>query len=403
MESSDNCRILIVGERFYPEEFLINDVVDFWIERGLDIKVLTQYPSYPYGKVFTNYTNKLFAKEDYKSAIVYRFKTIEGYKDKKINKIINYLAFVILGSYKAICLSTKVDKVFVYQTGPLTQAIPALLLKKIFNKKLIIWTWDLWPDTVYSYGFKKTRLKAFFLDKFVSWIYQSADTILISSPGFKDSLLKYAPNKSIEVLSNWIKPTISIPSNINLEFSVEKQHFLFAGNIGRVQNIENIILGFQIANMTNPSICFHIVGDGSELSTLQSLVKSKCIPNIYFWGRFSESEMFDFYEKTDFLVISLKPDDVYEKYIPSKFQTYLHTGKPILCAMRGTVSEIVRDENLGISADPGSPSEIAHAFLKILALSAFQKKEIKLRAKNVLKAKYDRSVNLNRLTEIILG
>lgn len=403
MESSEKFRILIIGERFYPEEFLINDVVDFWLEMGLDVTVLTQYPSYPYGKVFPNYTNRLFGKENYKSAKVFRFKTIEGYRDSKLAKVINYLVFVILGSYKAICLRNTVDKVFVYQTGPLTQAIPAILLRKIFKKKFIIWTWDLWPDTVYSYGIKKTKIKTFFLDKFVSFVYKSADTILISSPGFKDSLLKYAPLKNFEVLSNWIKPIISKPIGSSLNFSVEKLHFLFAGNIGKVQNIENVILGFQIAFKKNPNISFHLVGDGSELNNLKKLVKSRSIPGVYFWGRFTESEMLEFYEKTDFLVISLNPDNVYEKYVPSKFQTYLQTGKPILCAMHGTVSEIIQNEALGITTEPGNPVEIAKAFLEIITFSAFQKEEIKLRSSNIIKSKYNRSVNLKRLTEIVFS
>jgi len=400
MVSQNKNRLLVIGERFYPEEFLINDVVDFWIDHGINVSILTQYPSYPQGKVYENYPNKLFGIDHYKSALIYRVKTIEGYKNSKFLKVLNYLAFVLLGSIKAVQLAKKTDTVFVYQTGPLTQAIPAIILKKLFRKKLIIWTWDIWPDTVYSYGFKKTKLKSFVLDRFVSSIYKNADKILISSPGFSDTLSKYAAQKKIEVIPNWIKPLEASLVN-NIDFKKDSFHFLFAGNVGKVQNLQNVIKGFHIARTMVTKINLHIVGDGSDLVELKSFVKSDSIQNVHFWGRFSESETTNFYHKTDFLIISLKADDVYEKYVPSKFQTYLKAGKPILCAMKGTVSHIVQKEQLGYLADPAIPEKIADAFLALTKLSNTQKQEIYLRSNQVLNANYNRMKNLNRLLDIV--
>ena len=56
-------KALLISEVFYPEEFLINDIVLEWTEKGYEIDVLTRNPSYPYGEVSDGYRNKLFQKE----------------------------------------------------------------------------------------------------------------------------------------------------------------------------------------------------------------------------------------------------------------------------------------------------------------------------------------------------
>ena len=157
----------------------------------------------------------------------------------------------------------------------------------------------------------------------------------------------------------------------------------------------------MLAKQSNSEICFHIVGDGSALESLKLLVQEKQIPDVQFWGRFSENEMHVFFEKTDFLIISLKPDDVYERYIPSKFQTYLDIGKPILCAMNGTVAQSVKDNNIGIVTDPRGIEQIGNAFNNLTKLTDIEKAKIKETSQEMLNTYYNRERNLNRLTEII--
>lgn len=45
-------KILILTERFFPEEFLINDLAAEWRSAGHEVEVLTQVPSYPWGPDF---------------------------------------------------------------------------------------------------------------------------------------------------------------------------------------------------------------------------------------------------------------------------------------------------------------------------------------------------------------
>ena len=53
-------KVLVLGEAFYPEDFLVNDLVREWEKSGFQFEVLTRAPSYPFGKVYKGYKNKLY-------------------------------------------------------------------------------------------------------------------------------------------------------------------------------------------------------------------------------------------------------------------------------------------------------------------------------------------------------
>src|SRR5574344_1825966 len=118
-------KILVISEVFYPENFLINDLVKEWKKQGYIVDVLTQYPSYPQSYIFKGYENKSNSIEDWEGSKIYRYKFIEGYKYSKIKKFCNYIQFVIGGKRIAKQIGNNYDIVFVSQTGPLTVTIPA--------------------------------------------------------------------------------------------------------------------------------------------------------------------------------------------------------------------------------------------------------------------------------------
>ena len=157
MALKSNKKILVVTECFFPEEFKINDIVLSWKQKGYDVDVLTLSPTYPLGKVFNGYRNKLFSKGVYKGVNVFRLRAITGYKSSLIKKITKYINFMILGSFVSIFIGRRYDYVFGFNIGALTSMLPAVLVHKIYKKPLTLWAQDLWPDSIYAYGFKKTK------------------------------------------------------------------------------------------------------------------------------------------------------------------------------------------------------------------------------------------------------
>ena len=63
-------RILIYTNHFYPEQFKINEVVDWMSKEGFHIRVITCIPNYPLGKFFKGYGIKSIRDDYYRNNVI---------------------------------------------------------------------------------------------------------------------------------------------------------------------------------------------------------------------------------------------------------------------------------------------------------------------------------------------
>lgn len=391
-------KALVIGEAFYPEDFLINDLVQEWEKEKYDFEVLTRAPSYPFGKVYKGYKNKIYQTTYFNTIKIHRFPVWQGYEKSVLIKVLNYFSFVFWSFWIILFIGRRFDRVFIYQTGPLTLATAGILMKKFFGAKVVIWTQDLWPETVYAYGFKRTKFLSFCLDHFVKWIYKNCDSILVSCEGFTERIHRYVPEKRIDFVPNWslmeYKPTakVKLPGSLN---------FTFAGNVGKVQNLDNVVKGFGLFVRSNPTAYLNIIGDGSYLNELKELVNRENISNVNFTGRIPLSEMPDYYQASDVLIISLKNVPLYEIMIPSKFQAYLTTQKPIFAIFNGEVRKMVEQYQIGYGAAPDNIEDIAKVFSAFLKLSADEKQSMSESAATLLNGIFDKKQIVEKINSRI--
>lgn len=400
-------KVLVITEVFAPEEFLINDLVFTWKAQGYSVSVLTKNPSYPQGKIFPGYRNWLFQNEVLNEVPVSRVQFIPGYKINKLVKILNYIWNMILGFLWAIKNGGKYNSVFIYQTGPLTFSSIGILIKIIYKQKITIWTQDVWPETVYAYGIAKNKISRIILEKFVGWVYSHCDNITVSCPGYIPIIQIYCPLKNIRYIPQWsFTKKLIEPNDDNNEITYPgKFNFVFAGNIGTVQNLENVLLGFQkyIEKTANQEVWLNMIGDGSLLNTLKDMVATNNIRNVKFWGRLKSSDMPYFYEKADVLIVSLENSPIYNLTIPAKFQSYLNAEKPIFGIINGETANLINNYSLGWVASPDSISKIASLFLEI-ASSNFDILDTKTKnASILLEEQFNRNKIIKTFTELVFN
>lgn len=389
-------KALIIGEAFYPEDFLINDLVKQWKLEGYEMEVLTSSPSYPYGKVFEGYRNKLYQATDFEGIKVHRFPVVEGYQDSTILKVLNYLSFVFFSFWVVLLIGRRFDRVFVYQTGPLTVALPGVWIKKLFGAKLTIWTQDLWPDTVYAYGFKKTKFLKWVLNNLVGHVYRNCDHIFISCKGFEERIREYVSDRPIRWVPNWpiiifekVEP-IKLPGKFN---------FTFTGNIGKVQNLINVVKAFKPVEQKYPEAFLNLVGNGSYMTEVKASVEELKLQNVHFPGRRPVEEMPAYFEASDVLFLSLVDYPIYDYMIPSKFPTYLTAQKPIFAIMKGEVPKMVAEYNIGLSAHPKNIEEITKGFIGFLKMKPDERTKLSVNASHLLNEKFDRNDAIEILTK----
>lgn len=359
-------KILIIAERFNPEEFGINDLAKAWVKEYKEVAVITQVPSYPFDKVFKGYENRIIQKELWNEITIHRVYSVLGYTRNKYIKVLSYFSFAFFASMAAIVFGRKYDYVYIYQVGPLTQAIPGIILKYLFNKKLFIWTLDIWPESVFAYGFKKSLILRKSLDLFVRIVYRSCDSIFVSCKGFEYKIKRYAPNAKIYFTPQWVPDGLNFNGASPSMEMKEGFNFTFAGNVGKVQNLENVILGFSKLSQNGQKSYLNIIGDGSNLSSLKALVESNGIKNVIFWGRRPMEEMPKWFLASDVLIVSLIDKPIFSLTIPAKFQAYLAANRPILSVMNGELTNMVEDSQIGYGVNPSDLDMIKGGFERFI-------------------------------------
>lgn len=381
-------RILIVTEVFYPENGLINDFVTELVSRGYHIEVLTQHPSYPLGRVFEGYKNDDYSVDEWKGVKIHRFKVVEGYRDSKLKKIANYYKFVRQGGQIARRIGGDFDHILVYQTGPLTLALPAVAIKKKFGTPLTTWTFDIWPDAVYAYGFPRGFPLTAFLSSVIKKVYRNSDNIFVNSRNFIPSIERYAPGKPVYYAPSWLIDEPQQKSVIKLDS--RKFNFTFTGNISKAQNLENVMLGWQKAGLQSDAI-LNIVGDGSSLNHLKELVAQEKIEGVVFHGRQPSAQILDILDQSSVLVMPLVSDPGIMKTEPYKLQSYLMAGKPIFGVIDGAGREIIDDNKLGLCAQPYDVADIAAKFIEMINFEQANCAQMYDRSQTLRAQRYDRS------------
>ena len=396
--------ILIVTEVFFPEKFNINDVALSWKNKGYDVDVLTLVPTYPLGKVFSGYKNSFFRKDEYQGINIFRVRAVTGYRNSAVKKILKYVNFMVFGGIAAIFLGRRYDYVFGFNLGSLTDMLPAVVIRKLYKKPTMFWVQDVWPDSVYAYGFKKTKILSIFLDSFVKFMYQNITNIAISSKGFESKLEPYI-KKGLKFCyaPNWA-------NDLNVDVDVDpialsktqKVHFTFAGNVGKVQNLENIVNAFQLLPKDyQEKTQLNIIGDGSNLENIKLL--SRNCSNIVFFGQKSRNEMASFYKSSNFLIVSLVDKPIFSSTVPGKLQTYIVAKKPILAIINGETADIVNDNNLGVSVDPSNVRLIIETFKKCIDMPENEKSEFTINNTKLLETTFKKDNIINRMTSQLIG
>jgi len=349
-------KILVVCQYYYPEPFRITDVCESLVHMGHDVTVLTGLPNYPEGHILDGYRNGKKRAEVLNGVKIYRCFEL-GRGNNSLKLFLNYLSFAVSGSLKAFFIKDKFDVVFVNQLSPVMMGIPAMIYRKKNKKKILLYCLDLWPDSLVAGGIKEGSI-IYNIFKIISkWIYNSADSIAVTSSMFIDYFNnKFGINKQkIFHLPQYAEDIFTESVEVEKD---DKNNFVFAGNIGEMQSIETIVKAAnELRNQSN--IIFHIVGDGSKLEDCKILAKELELDNIIYYGRKPVSEMPYFYGLADAMLLTLKNNKTISYTLPGKIQSYMAAGKPIIAAINGEANRVIKEADCGLCCEAENHIELA--------------------------------------------
>src|SRR5690606_27241520 len=124
--------------------------------------------------------------------------------------------------------------------------------------------------------------------------------------------------------------------------------------------------------------------------------------NVFFKGYVPPSEIFSLLAGADILAVHLRDDPLFKITIPSKTQSSMALGKPILMAVGGEANDIVESAGAGLTAEPQSVSSIQSA-LKVLLNRRDEWPDMGARARVFYEENFSLGVNYKKLDEILDG
>lgn len=348
-----NKRVLLVTQYFYPENFKSNDIAFELAKKGYKVDVLTGIPNYPEGKYYNGYN--IFSKRIEKINDVRIFRALQTPRGKNSGSllILNYLTYAFFASFWAFFLSffRKYDCIIVHEPSPITQGIPAIIVKKIQSIPLYFWVLDIWPDAIISSGGIKNKKIIHFVDLLVKFLYKNSNKILISSKGFKDLIMAKGINEDkIEYFPNWSDDILKMSENYNIPKLPEGFIIMLAGNLGKPQNLEMLMKAIIELKDIN-ELKWVFIGDGSKKEWLDKFIKENSLEKVAFtYGRYPFEAIPAFYKKANAMLLTLKGEYPHLKaVVPARLQSYMASKKPIIAMIDGGGAELINESNCGYS------------------------------------------------------
>lgn len=396
-------KILVVTPVFWPEAFRINDLVQAWVEQGHEVEVLTGRPNYPHASQFPDHSWHGPLTEKALGARILRVPVFPRGQARAYELGLHYMSFVILGSLRLLLhRSADWDRIFVFQTSPVTVAIPALLARMCSGAPVVLWVQDLWPEAVTSSGLVGNRVFGSILAWLSTALYRASDRLVTQSQAFLESLsARGVPAKRLAFVPNWAEDFYLSADPEAGDGQVEGRPFtvLFAGNLGRGQGADTMLQAMQCLRF-HPMVRWRLVGEGALKPWLQAQVEDLGLSSrVEFLPACPPEAMPPLFAAADALLVCLRKDPVYTMTVPGKLQSYLASGRPVLGCIDGEGARIIWESGAGLVAPAEDAEALAAQVLALMELEPEARSAMGARGRTWFLEHYLRGVCIAQLDQ----
>lgn len=359
-------KILVICQHYWPENFRITEICEALVERGHQVTALVGLPNYPTGVIPEEYKHFRNRRQVHNGVQIRRCFEI-GRRPGKIGLAINYVSYMTSACFKALFLKRDYDVIYAFSTSPVLMSLPAAFLRCFTSKKYMVYVLDPWPACLAVMNVYEGSFLYAFMKKVSKWVYGKADKLIYSSKQFQGYLKDV---HHLDVPDEHYMPQFAddvFAEPLPAKKAEAQKHFVFAGNIGKVQAVEVLIQAAAL--LKDEPIHWHFVGDGSSLEDCQSLSQELGMKNqITFYGRKPLEDMPKYYAMADALLVSTRNNLSINDTLPGKVQSYMAAGRPILGSIGGETAYVVAKANCGFCApadDPEAFAQVVRQFLTV--------------------------------------
>jgi len=290
-------------------------------------------------------------------------------------------------------------------TNPIIFLFVMPILKMHKNFKWILLCHDVFPDNFAI--LKKINKETIFyrlICRYFDWVYSSADKIICVGRDMKTVISnKIGCSNQVYYVSNWVnefdvKP---IPRN-QVDFFIsagltQKIVFQFFGNIGPLQNIDNLLRAIALVKSKNAAFVF--IGGGLCVKKLLEFISEHQDLDIRYLEVLPMAQNSMGLAMCDVALVGLQKGMI-GLGVPSKAYFSMAADKPILgfVESKSEIGLIIAEHQIGWQCEPDAPDELAE---KIDYICSNPQEIMKMSPRKLFEESYTGVKSLSKISEII--
>jgi len=388
--------------QYYPPDTsatapIVKDVAEA-LGRDHQVKVLAGRPSYAPKERHPYY---LLRKEARGSIKVERVGSTAFHRGKRLNRLANYLSFMILGSLRAMLMRPRPD-VVIAMTDPPMISLAAAMVAFVRRSRFVYNIRDLHPDMAVAAGIRIPRIAVALWERAHRWALRRAALVVLLGEDMRDRVVAKGVAKERAVVVRdgaWpLEPAsgdADIARQVRGDFDFVLVH---AGNLGFAGDWDMLLAAAK--DMASDGVGTVFIGDGARKSEL--VRKAAEAPNVRFLPFFPSDKLPDVLAAADIHIVAVRPG-LDGLVVPSKLYPILMAGKPVLVVApeASDAARIVREYGCGAVV---SPTDVAGLVAAVRRLAA-DRKGLAALGQHALKASgaFSRERELSRLVGYIEG
>lgn len=377
---------------------------------GLDVTVLTGIPNYPSGVVAAGYSSVRSSREVLDGVAVRRTPLYPSHDASALRRLANYASWALSAAAlgQGVLRSSSVALVY---SSPATAALPAMVARRLWGTPYVLLVQDVWPDSVFASGFLEGRTGRHarrVLDALIGATYRGAHHVAVTSPGMLELLVsRGVPRDKLSVVHNWASeeqaPDVPLEDvrALRTSWGADDDDFvmMYAGNHGQAQNLEPVVETF--AELQADADC-HLVLVGDGVSKAGLIARAQGHPRIHFLPPVPHDEVATLMQASDAQLVSLADRPLFAVTMPSKVQSILAAGVPLVVAARGDAADVVMSAGAGLAVAPGDRQGLHDAVRRLADSHRDERRAMGRRGRDWYHAHMSRRVGAGELRRLLL-
>ena len=399
-------RVAILTQYYPPEPIpKPHELARGLAERGHEVLVITAFPNYPAGKLYSDTRLRLWQWETLDGIRILRLPLYPDHSRSVVRRVLNYGSFAVAAGLLGSVLSGPVD-VMCAEHPPLTIGLAAWVIGRLRRVPFLYAVNDLWPESVEATGMVQSRRLLDYVGRLERFVYRRVAAIAVISPGVKANLFgKGVPPEKVHVIPHWADESLYRPVPPDPQLARDlgmagRFNVVFAGQLGLAQGLD-VVLDAADELSDLPDVQFVLVGDGTDADRLRQAAGQRDLRNVRFLGRQPAERMPHIFAVSDVLLVHLRDEPLFRITIPSKTIAYMACGRPVLMAVEGDAADLIRTAGAGVICRAGSGKELAGAVRRLRAMPRTALEDMGRAGRAAFLASYSRSVLFDRYEAIL--